>query len=111
MLSATPPPNWGKQPRYVDIDLFNDILIFQPTLPPEQENIDYDSSASDDEEQYIDYEDDEDVFKEPKVIAATAHYIVMYYILSPYLDMLLLFLHFFQAIFIQKTLVFKCFWI
>lgn len=39
----------------------------QPVLPPEHENIDYDSSASDDEELDIDYEEDEDVFKEPKV--------------------------------------------
>ncbi|XP_068239086.1 dmX-like protein 2 isoform X2 [Palaemon carinicauda] len=45
------------------------LLMRKPVLPPEQENIDYDSSASDEEQEDIDYEEDEDVFKEPKVIA------------------------------------------
>lgn len=46
---------------------FMTCISFQPPLPGECENIDYDSSASDDEDLEIDYEEDEDVFKEPKV--------------------------------------------
>nr|XP_045610736.1 dmX-like protein 2 [Procambarus clarkii] len=45
------------------------LLMKKPTLPPEYENIDYDSSASDTEDVDMDYEEDEDVFKEPKVMA------------------------------------------
>ncbi|KAK3861276.1 hypothetical protein Pcinc_032726 [Petrolisthes cinctipes] len=43
------------------------LLMMKPVLLSEHENIDYDSSASDDEELDVDYEEDEDVFKEPKV--------------------------------------------
>ncbi|XP_071522289.1 dmX-like protein 2 [Panulirus ornatus] len=45
------------------------LLMKKPVLPSEQENIDYDSSASDDDEGLEYEEEDEDVFKEPKVMA------------------------------------------
>ena len=41
--------------------------MFQPTLAKEQEIIDYDSSCSDEEDIFEEYEEEEDVFKEPKV--------------------------------------------
>ena len=42
-------------------------MNFQPGLPSEYEIIDYDSSCSDEEDLFEEYEEDEDVFKEPKV--------------------------------------------
>lgn len=51
----------------MDFVIYDNYISFQPPLPGECENIDYDSSASDDEDLEIDYEEDEDVFKEPKV--------------------------------------------
>ncbi|XP_069954424.1 dmX-like protein 2 isoform X5 [Cherax quadricarinatus] len=44
------------------------LLMKKPALPADYENIDYDSSASDTEDVDVDYEEDEDVFKEPKVL-------------------------------------------
>ncbi|XP_076053753.1 rabconnectin-3 alpha isoform X2 [Oratosquilla oratoria] len=41
-------------------------LMKKPPLPSEYENIDYDSSTSDDEELEDEYEEDDDIFKEPK---------------------------------------------
>uniref|UniRef100_A0A0P4VQG0 Uncharacterized protein n=1 Tax=Scylla olivacea TaxID=85551 RepID=A0A0P4VQG0_SCYOL len=45
------------------------LLMKKPTLPTEMEGIDYDSSGSDDEEEDLEMEEDDDVFKEPKVVA------------------------------------------
>ncbi|KAK8379722.1 hypothetical protein O3P69_019607 [Scylla paramamosain] len=45
------------------------LLMKKPTLPMEMEGIDYDSSGSDDEEEDLEMEEDDDVFKEPKVVA------------------------------------------
>lgn len=39
----------------------------QPRLSTDYENVDYDSSCSDDEEVIDEYEEEEDIFKEPKV--------------------------------------------
>lgn len=52
----------------------------QPVLQPEHEIIDYDSSASDDDEGLEYEEEDEDVFKEPKVGIYSETYLMMIHI-------------------------------